>query len=88
MMRILIVKMSSLGDIIHAFPVLQYLKQCHPQCEIDWVVEQPFAELVQAHPLVNRIICIETKKWRSQLLKRATLQEIVAISPSIAEKSI
>jgi heptosyltransferase-1 len=76
-MRILIVKMSSLGDIIHAFPVLQYLKQCQPQCEIDWVVEQPFAELVQAHPLVRHVLRVQTKKWRSQFLKRKAWQEMV-----------
>lgn len=75
-MRILMVKMSSLGDIIHAFPVLQYLKQCKPQCEIDWVVEKPFAELVEAHPLIHRTIPIQTKKWRSQLLKGSTWREM------------
>ena len=77
MMRVLIVKMSSLGDIIHAFPVLHYIKQCYPQTEVDWVVEQPFAELVEAHPLVNRVIRIQTKKWRSQYLSKATWQEAV-----------
>jgi heptosyltransferase I len=76
-MRILIVKLSSLGDIIHAFPVLQYLKQCHPQCEIDWVVEQPFAELVQAHPFVSRTICVQTKRWRSEPFKAATWEEMI-----------
>jgi heptosyltransferase I len=77
MKRILIVKMSALGDIVHALPVLQFLKQCHPDCEVDWVVEQPYAELIQAHPLVNRAICVQTKKWRSQPFKRATWQQIV-----------
>ncbi len=75
-MQILIVKMSSLGDIIHAFPVLQYIKEHYPQAEIDWVVEKPFAELVQAHPFVNRTICVQTKKWRSQPFKKSTWQEI------------
>jgi heptosyltransferase-1 len=75
-MRILIVKMSSLGDIIHAFPVVEFLKQCEPQCEIDWAVEQPFAELVQAHPLIHRVLRVQTKKWRSQLSKKNTWREI------------
>lgn len=76
-MRILIVKMSSLGDIIHAFPVLQYLKEYKPQCIVDWAVEQPFAELVRAHPLVNRAILVQTKKWRSQFLKGEILREMI-----------
>lgn len=74
-MKILIVKLSSLGDIIHTFPVLEYLKQYDPSAEIDWVVEQPFAELVQAHPAIHRVMGVQTKKWRSQLLKKATWQE-------------
>lgn len=78
-MHILIVKMSSLGDIIHTFPVLQYLKQSYPDAKIDWVVEQPFAELVQAHPFVNRVLRVQTKKWRSQSFKKATWQELAAL---------
>ncbi len=75
-MRILIVKTSSLGDIVHAFPILQYLKQYQPQCQIDWVVEQTFIDLVQSHPLVSRAIPIQVKKWRSQFLRKITWQEI------------
>ncbi len=85
-MRILIVKMSSLGDIIHAFPVLQYLKQCQAQCEIDWIVELPFAELIQAHPLVQGVLCVQTKKWRSQFLKRETWQEMFHFCRELRKK--
>lgn len=75
-MRILIVKTSSLGDIVHAFPVLEYLKTHHPQAQIDWVVEQSFAELVGAHPMVDRVIPIQTKKWRSHLFALSTWKEL------------
>jgi heptosyltransferase-1 len=86
MQHILIVKMSSLGDIIHAFPVLQYLKHREPQFEIDWVVEQPFAELVQAHPLVHHVHHVQTKQWRSHLLKRITWQEINQFRQELRKK--
>lgn len=66
-MKILIVKMSSLGDIVHAFPALQYLRSKFPQAQIDWAVEKPFAELIEAHPAVNRVISADTKKWRKHL---------------------
>lgn len=87
MMQVLIVKMSSLGDIIHTFPVLQYIKQYYPQTEIDWAVEQPFAELVQAHPFVNRVIPVQTKKWRSNPLKKATWQEIASFRRELRRSS-
>lgn len=75
-MKILIVKMSSLGDLIHAFPLLQFLKQTIPFVEIDWVVERPFAELVRAHPFVSNVLTVETKKWRAHLAAKATWQEM------------
>jgi heptosyltransferase-1 len=63
-MKILIVKTSALGDLIHTFPVLSYLRNRFPFAQIDWVVEASFAELVEAHPHVTRVLTIESKKWR------------------------
>lgn len=63
-MRILIVKTSSFGDIVHCFPVIDYLRQKIPQAIIDWVVEKPCAELVEAHPEIDKVIKISTKEWR------------------------
>ena len=68
-MKILIVKTSSLGDIVQAFPVLHHLKESCPEATIDWVVERPFASLVRAHPFVNRVIEIDTKRWRYAFFK-------------------
>lgn len=75
-MKILIVKTSSLGDILHAFPLLSYLKQVAPGCQIDWVVEKPFAGLVEANPLVNRTLKVQTKLWRKSLWKKETRSEV------------
>jgi heptosyltransferase I len=63
-MKVLIVKTSSLGDIIQTFPVLEYLRHRFTNVTIDWVVEQGFAGLVEAHPLVDRVLSIQSKKWR------------------------
>lgn len=60
-MKILIVKTSSLGDIIHAFPVLNYIREFYPMAAVDWVVDARFRELLDAHPLVNRVIGIDFK---------------------------
>lgn len=64
MKKFLIVKTSSLGDIIQAFPALSYLRSRFPQAQIDWVVEKPFAELVLAHPQVDQVYLIDSKAWR------------------------
>lgn len=78
-MRFLIVKTSSLGDIIHVFPVVQYLSNQFPDCQIDWVVEHPFVELVQSHPLINRVFCMRSKKWRRQLFSLETWKEMTQL---------
>ena len=75
-MKILIIKMSSLGDIIHAFPVVDYIKEFYPEADIDWVVEKPFSELLRAHPKLNQIFEVQTKKWRTNLFNKNHRKEI------------
>ena len=65
-MRILIVKLSSMGDVIHALPVVADLRRHFPQAEIDWVVEEAFAELVQAQAEVRRVLPIALRRWRKR----------------------
>jgi len=77
-MKLLIVKTSALGDIIHTFPALSCLRKKLPAASIHWVVEKPFSELVQAHPFVDRVLTINTKGWRRKLFDSAHRQEIRA----------
>lgn len=64
-MNFLIIKTSSLGDIIQAFPVLSYLRQKYPTAQIDWVVEREYQEVIEAHPEVRRSIVVDARRWRS-----------------------
>lgn len=75
-MKILIIKTSSLGDIIHAFTTVQYLRSKFPSAQIDWVVEKPFAEIVKAHPAVNNVYCVDTKAWRKRFFNREHIAQI------------
>lgn len=63
-MKILIIKTSALGDVVHVFPAVKGLKEHFPESAIDWVVEKSAAPLVLAHPLIRKTHTIETKKWR------------------------
>jgi len=78
MNRILLVKTSALGDIVHTYPVVAYLRQKFPSTQIDWVVETPFAGLVASHPEINQTLTISTKNWRKQLFSRETWTAIAA----------
>lgn len=85
-MKFLIVKTSSLGDILHAFPALAYLREKFPNAEIDWVVEKPFSQLLQSHPAIDDVFCIDTKKWRQMEGIGKVLKEIVATIFSLRKK--
>ena len=62
--RILIVKLSSLGDVVHAMPAVQDLRRAYPHAQIDWVVEAAFAPLVARCAGVHRVIPCELRRWR------------------------
>ncbi|MGY8523778.1 lipopolysaccharide heptosyltransferase I [Paracidovorax citrulli] len=65
--RVLIVKVSSLGDVVHNMPLVHDLRARWPHCEIDWVVEEGYAELVRLLPQVRRVIPFALRRWRKGL---------------------
>jgi len=66
-MKILIVKTSSLGDIIHTFPALTDAATHFPAAQFDWVVEENFAEVVRWHQAVHEVIPVAIRRWRKKL---------------------
>jgi heptosyltransferase-1 len=74
-LKVLIVKLSSLGDVVHAMPAVQDLRAAHPGVQIDWVVERAFAPMVARCEGVGRTIACDLRRWRKSPLSRATRQE-------------
>ncbi|MFO1245113.1 MAG: lipopolysaccharide heptosyltransferase I [Ramlibacter sp.] len=68
----LIVKLSSLGDVVHAMPAVQDIRAAHPTAQIDWVVERGFAPLVQRCAGVRRVVACELRRWRKAPLSAET----------------
>ena len=66
-MRVLIVKVSSLGDVIHTLPALTDAKMAHPDLVFDWVVEESFTEIPSWHPAVNKVIPVAFRRWRKNI---------------------
>ncbi len=75
-MRILLVKTSSLGDVIHNLPVVSDLRRVFPEAQIDWCVEEAFADIPGLHPEIDRVIPVAVRRWRRTLGQRATWREI------------
>ncbi len=61
--RILIIKPSSFGDVIHALPVLNGLRQAYPNARISWLVSTACAALLEAHPALDEIILFDRKRY-------------------------
>jgi heptosyltransferase-1 len=70
--RILFVKTSSLGDVVHNCPAVSDVACCVPGAIIDWVVEEPFDEVAALHRSVRRVIPVAIRRWRGELLSAAT----------------
>ena len=71
-MKILIVKTSSMGDVVHTMPTITDIAAHLPGAVIDWVVEKPFASLPAMHPAVRNVFPIAWRKWRKSLWKADT----------------
>ncbi|MEA2027462.1 MAG: glycosyltransferase family 9 protein, partial [Campylobacterota bacterium] len=68
-MRIAIIKLSAMGDIIHAMVALEFIKQKHPQSTIDWVVEESFAQILENNPHIDNILPLNLKSIKKQKSK-------------------
>jgi lipopolysaccharide heptosyltransferase I len=78
-MRILIVKLSSIGDVIHTLPALAELRRHFPLAEISWIVERSSAPLLRQNPLLDHLIEIDTRAWRREWPAPRTWRAILSV---------
>lgn len=71
-MRVLIVKTSSMGDILHSLPALTDAMQALPGIRFDWVVEEGFAQIPSWHPAVDRVLPVAIRRWRKSWFSAET----------------
>jgi heptosyltransferase-1 len=62
--RIALVKLSSLGDVVHALPVAATLKGARPAARLTWIVERREAAVLRDHPALDEVIVVDTRRWR------------------------
>ncbi|KUJ73003.1 lipopolysaccharide heptosyltransferase I [Thiomicrospira sp. WB1] len=74
-MKVLVVKMSSMGDVFHLFPALTDAKCAIPDLQFDWVVEEGFAEIPAWHPAVQNVYRIGLRRWRKGWFEPANRHE-------------
>ncbi|RTM05363.1 MAG: lipopolysaccharide heptosyltransferase I [Hyphomicrobiales bacterium] len=82
-MKVLIVKTSSMGDVIHTFPALEDAVRNRPDIDFDWCVEEPFAAIVALHPAIGTTHKVAVRRWRKRLLDGATWREMAALRKAL-----
>ena len=80
-MKVLVVKLTSMGDVIHALPALTDAQLALPSISFDFLVEESFQEIPSWHSSVERVIPVATRRWRKSLLK--SRKEIASVSSAI-----
>ena len=84
-MRVLIVKTSSMGDVVHALPMVSDIARVFPHVRIDWVVEEAFADIPRLHPAVTRVVPVALRRWRQNALSPATWRQVLDARRSLRQ---
>jgi heptosyltransferase-1 len=85
-MRILVVKVSSLGDIIHTLPAVSDAARAIKNIRFDWVVEESFTEIPAWHPAVDKVIPVALRRWRKNLFQTWRSGEFSAFKKNLQER--
>lgn len=73
--KILTIKPSSLGDVVHSLPFLNVIRTCFPKAEIHWVIAKGLEGLLEGHPMVNKLWIINKDKWKKIKNVKGTISE-------------
>lgn len=74
--KILVVKPSSLGDVVHSLPFLNAIRDCFPKAEIHWVIAKGLEGLLEGHPMIDGLIIINKDEWKKISVIGETVREI------------
>ena len=85
MRRILIVKLSALGDVAHALPVIDYLGHVAPGAQVDWAVDRRFSGLLEGNPGLRRVVPLDLKRWKREWSTSAARREASEAVRSLRE---
>lgn len=87
MLRILFIKTSSLGDVVHNMPAATDVRRRFADAHIGWVVEEAYAPLVRLHPAVDEVITVATRRWRREWMHAAAWREMAAARETLRRRA-
>ena len=86
-MKILLVRLSSMGDLIHTLPAIEDLARQCPDVELHWLCEAGFADIARLHPFVKKIHVMKWRQWRKHLFQAETWQEIGRLKQALRQEA-
>ncbi|MBI4682448.1 MAG: lipopolysaccharide heptosyltransferase I [Nitrospirae bacterium] len=86
-MKILVIKPSSLGDVIHALPFLKAVKDTFPKAQIDWVISKNLKGILEDNPLINELIIFNKDAWKNIKNIHKTFSDISSLRKTLKSKS-
>ena len=84
-MRIVLVRLSALGDIVHTWPLACALAETEPRPHLSWVVEESLKPLIDGHPAVDAVFTVRTGRWRKRPFSIVTRSEVAAFRTRLRE---
>ncbi len=87
-MHFLIVKLSSIGDVVHTLPAVAALRQAYPKERITWVVERSASAILLDNPTIDELIIIDTRRWRKKFWQASTIQEFISSIKTLRQTPI
>lgn len=75
-MKILLVRLSSMGDLVHTLPAVEDLARMRPEIELHWLCEAAFAPIAALHPFVRKVHTLAWRQWRKKPFSRATRKHL------------
>lgn len=85
-MKILVIKPSSLGDVIHALPFLNAVKERFPESEIDWVISKNLHGVLEGHPMIHELIILNKDEWKRVRNISHTAKELSALNKRLKSR--
>lgn len=84
--KILVIKPSSLGDVVHSLPFLSVLRDRFPRSEIHWIIAKGFEGLLEGHPMINRLLVINKDEWKKIKNVKDTISELRSLFKSLKKE--
>lgn len=85
-MKVLLVRLSSMGDLIHTLPAVSDLARMRPDVKLHWLCEESFADIAHLHPFVKKIHTLRWRQWRKKLFAKETRQAIGRLKTTLRQE--